>query len=74
MEDGNEQQVVLDGKYGAGVNAVLTIVTAGPLGDKEETFLVPYAVVDKKTLNQMVDINMIRGFKIVKQEPAKVGS
>lgn len=74
MADNNEQghegtRIPLDGTYGAGPIAELTIVTnAGEGRQKEETFTVPYMLVDKKMLQGMTDINFILGYRLVKTE------
>ena len=80
MSEDNEQQgefvrIPLDGTYGAGPIAELTIVTkVGDAGQqKEETFTVPYLAVDKNILQRMTDINFILGYKIVKGERLNPG-
>jgi hypothetical protein len=73
MPDNEEQQegmtrIPLDGTYGAGPTAELTIVTKVGDQQREETFTVPYMLIDKKMLQGMCDINFILGYRVVKTE------
>jgi hypothetical protein len=69
-EHGNEGEMVripLDGSYGCGPVAELTLVTRTEDGrEKEETFTIPYHLIDTKKLQAFCDINLILGFRVVK--------
>jgi hypothetical protein len=70
-ENEKEPQVFkinLDGSFGAGPLCEVTIVTKAEGGQQEETFQVPYFLVDKIVLQKLVDINFILGYKLVKNE------
>jgi hypothetical protein len=71
MENDNEDlKLKLDGSFGLGFNAHLTIVTADPmLGEKEVTYEVPYQVIDFKALSRASNMNLILGFRLVKIIP-----
>lgn len=67
----NMIRIPLDGSYGAGPVCEVTIVTKVSEDDdrrKEESFTVPYFLVDKAVLQKMTDINFILGYQIVKNE------
>ena len=70
--EGSVIRIPLDGSYGAGPTAEVTIVTKidenGEERQKQETFTVPYYVIDKNVLQKMMDINFILGYSIVKNE------
>lgn len=60
-------RILLDGSYGAGTQAELTIITrVGKDGHKEETFIVPYAVLAKDKLQNLLDYNFIKGYRVEK--------
>ena len=80
MENENEQlpegmvRIPLDGTYGAGPDAELTIVTKGEDGQNvEKTYVVPYLALDMPRVLQMCNINFILGFKVVKSEAKTPG-
>ena len=73
--DNNQQQPVphiqipLDGSYGAGPLAELTIITkAEDGGRRRETFQVPYFLIDIPGLMKLNAVNLILGFELVKGE------
>jgi len=68
MDEPMEQFVIpLDGSYGAGSDAELTIVTKADEGRlKEVTYKIPYLALDMKRIQNMCDMNLITGYKIVK--------
>ena len=64
----------LDGSYGGGPVAELTIITRTEGGgQREETFQVPYYLVDTKRLQAFNDVNLILGFKLVKGDKTPPG-
>lgn len=71
--DNNEQpvphiQIPLDGSYGAGPTADVTIITkAGENGERRrEQFQIPYFLIDIPGLLKLNGLNLILGFEIVK--------
>lgn len=78
-EDQEKQQhrifIPLDGTYGAGPLAEVTVITKVPDTDqrKRETYEVPYFLIDIPRLMRMNDMNMILGFEIVKGEKTPSG-
>jgi hypothetical protein len=74
MDEHNDEQqepklkLVLDGSFGAGPLCEVTIITKAETGQKEETFYVPYFLLDKIVLQKLVDLNFILGYKLVKNE------
>lgn len=72
-EDQDEKDVVyMNGSHGAGVLALVTIVTSSPAGGEiERSFEFPYALVDQKRLTLFTDNNLIRGYRIAKIETPK---
>jgi hypothetical protein len=75
-EPNNEGRVEirLDGSYGGGPIAELTLITkTDGGGQKEETFQVPFFMVDMKRLQAFNDVNLILGYKIVKGERTPPG-
>ena len=65
----DEPQLKLDGSYGAGPLCELTIITrAGEVGEKEETFSIPYMLVNFTTLHAIDAFHLILGYKILKIE------
>jgi hypothetical protein len=78
QEDGRPEghviQIPLDGSYGGGPIAELTIITRTEGGgQKEETFQVPYFMIDTKRLQFFNDANLILGYKLVKGEKTPPG-
>jgi hypothetical protein len=80
MEDNNEGlpegvvRIPLDGTYGAGVNSELTIVTRNSQGQSvETTYMVPYLALDMKRIQAICDMNLIVGYKLVKNEAKAAG-
>jgi hypothetical protein len=72
--EGRMVQIPLDGSYGGGPSAELTIITRTEGGGrKEETFLVPYFMIDTKRLQAFNDANLILGFKLVKGDKTPAG-
>jgi hypothetical protein len=68
------QVIKLDGSLGLGANALVTITMKDEqLGEKEETYQIPYGILDQKRLKKFLDVNFILGFKIIKQEPKAIG-
>jgi len=66
-------RIPLDGTYGAGPNATLTIITKTPNGNlKEESFEFPFLLIDTKKHQFMVDFNLIVGFKLLKHDDHSV--
>jgi hypothetical protein len=69
QEDCNHPQIKLDGSYGYGVQAELTIYTKNPEGGrKEETFTIPYMLIDFSKLHAIDYIHLILGYSICKLE------
>lgn len=74
MKDENENElpegavrIPLDGTYGAGTEAEVTIYTRVGTDDvKEETYTVPFLAVDMSRLVGMNAMNLILGFKVLK--------
>jgi hypothetical protein len=68
-EPENEQEAIripLDGSFGLGPIAELTVITKHGTAEKEETFSIPYAIIDTKILEAYNRMNLIRGYKLVK--------
>lgn len=77
-QDGEKQQPVsyipLNGTYGAGPVAELTIITVGENGTSRETiFEVPYVLLDLQKLQRMCDLNFFRGYKVIKPDFSSSG-
>lgn len=79
-EHDNEQlpegvvRIPLDGTFGAGPDAELTIVTKGEDGQNvEKIYIVPYLAIDLIRIQKMSDINFILGYKVVKSEARTPG-
>lgn len=69
MEENDKPQIKLDGSYGTGVVAEVTIYTKqGEDREKEETFLFPYNLINFENLTVFDKVNLIKGYKIIKQE------
>lgn len=62
--------VELDGTYGAGSMAELTIITKTKDGNlKKDTYPIPYFLINFGALFKLNDVGLIQGFEIVKIEP-----
>lgn len=62
-------QIPLDGSYGAGPLAEVTVITKTPDGGRRrETFKVPYFMIDIPALMKLNGLNLILGFELVKGE------
>ena len=63
-------RIPLDGTYGGGVMAAVTIYTRVPESNavKEETFTFPYAFIDQAKLVGFNAAHLIAGFRILKTE------
>ena len=62
-------KIKLDGSYGYGPLAELTIYTKNPEGGrKEETFTIPYMLIDFSKLHAIDYIHLILGYSICKLE------
>lgn len=67
-----QETIKLDGSLGLGARAHLTITTKDEaLGEKNETFEVPYLAINFDQLKKALDFNFIRGFALMKvfEEP-----
>ena len=64
----------LDGSFGPGPLAELTIATKTEGGDQTVAYTVPYVLIDKKTLQVMSDLNLIVGYGIKKQPDARLAA
>ncbi len=84
-EDGYENEstegvqrvtIPLNGTFGAGPSADLTVITAIPDTDqvREETFKVPYVLIDTVKLQRMCDMNFLLGYKVVKDPEKSVSA
>lgn len=79
MDNDNLEQhriiIPLDGSYGAGPLAELTIITKVPDTDqnKRETYQLPYFLIDIPRLMRMNDANLILGFELVKGDKTPSG-
>jgi len=76
--DGLEQHrmiIPLDGSYGAGPLAEVTIITKMPDTNqqKRETFNIPFFLIDIPRLLRLNDANLILGFSVVKGEKTPSG-
>ena len=67
MDEQEQGEVIkLDGSLGVGQACYLTVITKDEVvGEKEETFLMPYALLSWKTLEHLVTMRFINGIKIV---------
>ena len=61
-------KIPLDGSYGTGTVSELTIYTKEGDNVKEETFTVPYHIIDMGKLVAFNNLHLILGFKILKQD------
>ena len=67
MADEEKRQIILDGSYGCGPVAELTIITrAGEGREKEETYTVPFALINMDVLNAFNHLHLILGYKVLK--------
>jgi hypothetical protein len=72
VENENEREpkeiLKLDGSYGTGETALLTIITKNEVeGDCEETYQFPYGLIDFDGLNKHMHLKLIAGFRIERQ-------
>lgn len=67
--------IPLDGSYGAGPLAEVTIITKVPdsTNNRRETYQVPYFLIDIPRLMRLNDANLILGFEVVKGEKTPSG-
>jgi len=66
---GQHEKIKLDGSYGYGPQAELTIYTKSPEGGrKEETFTIPYMLIDFAKLHAIDQLHLILGYSICKLE------
>ena len=73
LERDDEGRVVirLDGSMGMGMLARLTIITSDKThGTKEETFEIPYTLIEFKVLQAAIDNNYVLGYRVEKIVPA----
>lgn len=69
MDEEQKPQVKLDGSYGVGVVAEVTVYTKqGETGEREETFIFPYNFINFDVLQLFDKLNLIKGYRIIKQE------
>jgi hypothetical protein len=67
-EDQPNTLLKLDGTFGMGDAAFLTIITKDPVeGEREETFKVPFAALDFDKIMNAMKLYLIVGFKIVRR-------
>ena len=64
----------LDGSFGPGPMAELTITTKTEGGEQTVAYTVPYVLIDKKAIQSMSDMNLIVGFGIKKQPDARLAA
>ena len=64
----------LDGSFGPGPMAELTITTKTEGGEQTVAYTGPYVLIDKKALQSMSDMNLIVGFGIKKQPDARLAA
>jgi hypothetical protein len=67
MDEKQGQGLPLDGSYGCGTLAELTIVTRKGDREQEETFTIPYVLINFGALLAVNSMNLIAGYKVVKQ-------
>lgn len=67
--------IPLDGSYGAGPLAEVTIITKVPesTNNRRETYAIPYFLIDIPRLMRLNDNNFILGFEVVKGEKTPSG-
>jgi len=60
-------RIPLDGSYGAGPDAEVTIVTKTEDGKRREAvYTIPYLCIDEKKLQNMCAMNLILGYSVIK--------
>jgi len=64
----------LDGSFGPGPMAELTITTKTEGGEQTVAYTVPYILIDKKALQFMNDMNLVVGFGVKKQPDARLAA
>ena len=64
----------LDGSFGPGPMAELTITTKTEGGEQTVAYTVPYVLIDKTAIQSMSDMNLIVGFGIKKQPDARLAA
>ena len=63
----NVKRIPTDGSYGAGTLSELTIYSRTPEGStKEETFTIPYLLIDFGHLVALDAMHLILGYKVIK--------
>jgi hypothetical protein len=74
MEENGRTEIRLDGSYGLGPDAELTIVTTTPDGKQQKrTYTVPYAAINIGLVQKFCDLNLILGYEVVKSEARAAG-
>jgi hypothetical protein len=77
MEQDNESGLVripLDGTFGAGPDAEITIVTKTEDGKQRESiYTVPYLCLNLERIQRLCDMNLILGYRIVKGDSRPTG-
>ena len=69
MDEQSEFLLKLDGSYGTGSTAEVTIYTNRPNGQmQEDTYVFPYAIIDRKNLDAFNAAHLIAGYRIIKKE------
>ena len=70
MDENNQERQItipLDGSYGTGPQAEITIYTNTSDGNmKEEVFVFPYALINRTALEQFNTAHLIAGYRILK--------
>jgi hypothetical protein len=67
-------QIPLDGSYGAGPRAQVTIITKSEDGGhRRETFEIPYFLIDLPCLLKLNSVNLILGFEVIKGDQTPSG-
>lgn len=67
----NQPVIKLDGSAGTGTRAHLTLYTKDDIeGEKEETFLFPYGLIDQEMLQKFLTVRFILGYKLIVQPEA----
>ncbi len=73
-EEQQPRSIPLDGSFGVGPDAELTIITKAEDGrQREVSYQVPYHLLDLARLQRFSDINLVLGYKIVKAESRAAG-
>lgn len=66
----DQQKIKLDGSLGMGYHAQLTVYTKDEIhGEKEETFIFPYALIDHEMLQKFVTYKLVVGYKLITLPP-----